>query len=727
MASLTVGAQQLKEFTLEDLNFGGHNYYNMIPQSRYCTWWGDQLVRLEGDACYLVNKTNGKETKLFDKSEVNQWIAPTRSLKVNSLGGAQFPYADKSVVVLRDGANIYTVDFKKHSLVSETEIADGDNLLESNNKSGAMAILRGKNLFLRLGMKEWQLSKDGSREIVYGQSVHRDEFGIHKGTFFSNDGTKLAFYRMDQSMVVDYPQVTIPEIDYFNHPETQTCSAIAAPDKYPMTGETSHEVTVGVFDSATGKTVYLKAGDPKDRYFTNISWSPDDKTIYMFELNRDQNDCRLVSYDAKTGEKTGELYRETDEKYVEPQHPIVFLPWDNSQFIMQSQKDGYNHLYLCTLGKHGSRMAHNTESLEIKQLTQGKWVVLDVLGFNTKRKSIIIASNEISPIQRNLFAVDVKTGKRTRVDETGDGWHNGMLSESGAFIFDKYSSPNVPNNIAIVNTENGKKFSYFRAEDPWKGYNVPEYSCGTVKAADGETDLYWRMVKPTNFDPKKKYPTIVYVYGGPHAHNVDARWHYSSRSWETYMAQNGYLLFILDNRGSENRGKVFEQATFRQLGQEEMKDQMKGVEYLKSLPYVDADRIGVHGWSFGGFMTISLMTNYPDVFKVGVAGGPVIDWHWYEVMYGERYMDTPQTNPEGYKKTSLLYKAKDLKGKLQIITGDNDATVVPQHCLTFIKACIAAGTQPDFFVYPGEPHNMRGHQSTHLHERISQYFFDYLK
>ncbi len=727
MASLTVGAQQLKEFTLEDLNFGGHNYHNMIPQSRYCTWWGDQLVRLEGDACYLVNKTNGKETKLFDKSEVNQWIAPTRSIKVNSLGGAQFPYADKSVVVLRDGANIYTVDFKKHSLVSETEIADGDNLLESNNKSGAMAILRGKNLFLRLGMKEWQLSKDGSREIVYGQSVHRDEFGIHKGTFFSNDGTKLAFYRMDQSMVVDYPQVTIPEIDYFNHPETQTCSAIAAPDKYPMTGETSHEVTVGVFDSATGKTVYLKAGDPKDRYFTNISWSPDDKTIYMFELNRDQNDCRLVSYDATTGEKTGELYRETDEKYVEPQHPIVFLPWDNSQFIMQSQKDGYNHLYLCTLGKHGSRMAHNTESLEIKQLTQGKWVVLDVLGFNTKRKSIIIASNEISPIQRNLFAVDVKTGKRTRVDETGDGWHNGMLSESGAFIFDKYSSPNVPNNIAIVNTENGKKFSYFRAEDPWKGYNVPEYSCGTVKAADGETDLYWRMVKPTNFDPKKKYPTIVYVYGGPHAHNVDARWHYSSRSWETYMAQNGYLLFILDNRGSENRGKAFEQATFRQLGQEEMKDQMKGVEYLKSLPYVDADRIGVHGWSFGGFMTISLMTNYPDVFKVGVAGGPVIDWHWYEVMYGERYMDTPQTNPEGYKKTSLLYKAKDLKGKLQIITGDNDATVVPQHCLTFIKACIAAGTQPDFFVYPGEPHNMRGHQSTHLHERISQYFFDYLK
>ena len=727
MASLTVGAQQLKEFTLEDLNFGGHNYHNMIPQSRYCTWWGDQLVRLEGDACYLVNKTNGKETKLFDKSEVNQWIAPTRSIKVNSLGGAQFPYADKSVVVLRDGANIYTVDFKKHSLVSETEIADGDNLLESNNKSGAMAILRGKNLFLRLGMKEWQLSKDGSREIVYGQSVHRDEFGIHKGTFFSNDGTKLAFYRMDQSMVVDYPQVTIPEIDYFNHPETQTCSAIAAPDKYPMTGETSHEVTVGVFDSATGKTVYLKAGDPKDRYFTNISWSPDDKTIYMFELNRDQNDCRLISYDASTGEKTGELYRETDAKYVEPLHPIVFLPWDNSSFLMQSRKDGYNHLYLCSIGKSGSRMAGNTMSLDVKQITKGNWEVLDFLGFNAKRKGVIISSNEISPIQCNIFFVDLKTGKRIRMDEGGNGWHSASLSKSGQYIYDNYSEPNVPRNIAIVNVANGKCFSYFKADDPWKGYKVPEYTCGTVKAADGTTDLYWRMVKPVDFDPNKKYPTVVYVYGGPHAHNVDARWHYSSRSWETYMAQKGYVLFILDNRGSEHRGKEFEQVTFRQLGQEEMKDQLKGVEYLKSLPYVDADRIGVHGWSYGGFMTISLMTNYPDVFKVGVAGGPVIDWKWYEVMYGERYMDTPQQNPEGYAKASLLNTAKNLKGKLQIIQGYNDPTCVPQHCLTFLKACIGAGTQPDFFLYPGEPHNMRGHQSVHLHERITQYFEDYLK
>jgi dipeptidyl-peptidase-4 len=267
----------------------------------------------------------------------------------------------------------------------------------------------------------------------------------------------------------------------------------------------------------------------------------------------------------------------------------------------------------------------------------------------------------------------------------------------------------------------------FTADDPWQGYDVPGYSCGTIKAADGTTDLYYRMVKPHDFDPAKQYPTVVYVYGGPHAHNVEASWHWQSRNWETYMAQKGYIVFILDNRGSENRGRDFEQVTFRQLGQVEMQDQMQGVAFLKTLPYIDMQRLGVHGWSFGGFMTISLMLNYPDTFKVGVAGGPVIDWKWYEVMYGERYMDTPQQNPEGYEKTSLINKAKNLKGKLQIIIGYNDPTVVPQHALSFLKACVEADTQPDFFVYPGEGHNMMGHASVHLHERITQYFEDYLK
>ena len=629
MAMMTISsltAQELKQFTLEDLNFGGKNYRKMVPENRMYEWKGEMPVRLE--------KRQKQER--------------------------QKPFAEKE-----EDHQLYVTDAE--------------------------------------GVKH-QLTTDGSREIVYGEAVHRNEFGIEDGIFWSPDKSKMAFYRMDQSMVTDYPQVNI-----FGR------IAECEPDKYPMAGETSHVVTVGIYDVASNKTIYLNTGDPTDRYFTNISWSPDAKTVYMFELNRDQNDCRLVSYDAQTGERQRELYKETHEKYVEPLHPIVFLPWDATKFVMQSQRDGYNHLYL-----------YSTDGKLIRQLTKGEWVVMELIGFNEKAKGIIYASNEVHPIQRNLFTVNVKNGKRKALDN-GRGWHNAQLSPSGRTLLDNYSEPDVPRKIVVTNTETGKSRDLFTAKDPWAGYDVPTYESGSIKAADGKTDLYYRLVKPTGFDPQKKYPTVVYVYGGPHAHNIGASWHYASRSWETYMAQKGYVLFILDNRGSENRGREFEQATFRQLGQIEMQDQMKGVEFLKTLPFVDQERMGVHGWSFGGYMTITLMVNHPEVFKVGVAGGPVIDWKWYEVMYGERYMDTPQSNPDGYAKTSLLARAKDLKGKLQIITGYNDPTVVPQHCLSFIAECIKAGTQPDFFAYPGEPHNMRGHQSVHLHERITQYFEDYLK
>lgn len=715
MLTIMTGYAQQREFTLEDLNFGGNNYHNMVPKNRYLTWWGDQLVRLDVEECSTVDKKTGKEKPLFTVDDINKW-AETKddSDKIRHLMYASFPYPGKPLVLVSRKNERLLIDFKAKKTVWKQR-AEGETHADWNAKSRAVAFVKDDNLYVTDAQGNTrQLTKDGSHDIVYGQSVHRDEFGIYKGTFWSNDGQKLAFYRMDQSMVTDYPLVNI-----------DTRVATELPTKYPMAGETSHKVTVGVYDLKTGKTVYLKAGDPTDRYFTNIAWSPANKAVYMIELNRDQTDMELVKYDASTGEKLSTLYKEHHDKYVHPVNPITFLPWDADKFILQSEKDGYNHLYL-----------FNTKGEQLKQITSGKWVVLDLIGFTSKPGEVLILSTESSPIQNNIYKVNVETGKRTLLDNGrgchantygGGGHRYPMLSVSGRYAFDSYSEPDVPRSIDIIDIEKEKGYSYFKADNPWTGYNVPEYSCGTIKAADGVTDLYYRMVKPVNFDPNKKYPTVVYVYGGPGVRNVEARWHYASRSWETYMAQKGYLLFILDNRGSSDRGRDFEQATFRHLGVEEMKDQLKGVEYLKSLEYVDTTRMGVHGWSYGGFMTTSLMTTYPDVFKVGVAGGPVIDWKWYEVMYGERYMDTPQANPDGYAETSLINKAKNLKGKLQIIIGTDDPTVVPQHALSFIKKCNEVGTQPDFYVYPGEGHNMMGHQSVHLHERITQYFEDYLK
>ena len=700
-----MSAQDKKLFTLEDLNFGGTNYANLRPQDMWLTWWGEKLIETGVDECKVIDTKTGKKQVLFTLDDINKMAGSDDDKYVRHLMNATFPYPDKPIVAVGNRKAFILVDFEKKQIVWQDSIS-GQTANDWNPTSRATAWVEKDQLYVAdaNGVKH-QLSTDGSREIVYGQSVHRNEFGIRKGTFWSPKGNRLAFYRMDQSMVTDYPQVNI-----------FTRSADYEPDKYPMAGMTSHKVTVGVYDVKTNKTIYLQAGDPTDRYFTNIAWSPDEKTIYMFELNRKQNDCRLVSYDATTGAKIAELYRETSDKYVEPQNPIQFLPWDSEKFVMQSQKDGYNHLYL--MDKSGK---------QLKQITSGKWVVMDLVGFNTKKKSILYTSNEIYPTNCNLWTVEVNSGKRNLLGQGIGVVQSAQPSATGQQVALKFSSYNRPRVIDLINANTWKVTNLLEAADPWKDYQQPIYTSGYITAADGKTDLYYRMVKPHDFDPNKKYPTVIYVYGGPHAHNVDASWHYMSRPWETYMAQKGYIVFIMDNRGSENRGRDFEQATFHQLGQVEMQDQMKGVEFLKKQPYVDMNRLGVHGWSFGGFMTISLMLNYPDVFKVAVAGGPVIDWKWYEVMYGERYMGTPQDNPEGYAKASLISKAKNLKGKLQIITGYNDNTVVPQHCLSFLDACVKAGTQPDFFAYPGEEHNMRGHASVHLHERITQYFEDYLK
>lgn len=706
-------AQEKKSFTLEDLMWGGNNYWNIMPSSPFTAWWGDCLLETKVDkVCTLFDEKGQQQKKqrvLFTVEEVNAAIDTAKVGKVYNLAYATFPYAGKTLAFLTTkNANVlYNWKTKKTEWTAPRE--SGVQARDYNSGNRSEAYVKDWNLFVTTADgKRHQVTTDGTRELQYGMSVHRDEFGISKGTFWSPKGNLLAFYRMDQTMVTDYPMVDIA------HRVAQL-----APEKYPMAGMTSHKVTVGVFNPATDKTVFLQAGDPTDRYFTNIAWSPDEKTIYMFELPRTQDKAELVAYDAQTGARKGVLYTEENKRYVEPMHPIVFLPWDDSKFIMQSRRDGWNHLYL-----------FDATGKMLKQLTKGRFEVIDLMGFNTKTQSAIFNCNKTGDIDHTHWSVSVKDARMELLDN-GLGVHNGSLSASGKWIYDTWSSHDTFRHIDLVGTaKNGGKVvvtNFKKYDSPWKSYNVPEIKGGTILAADGKTPLYYRLVLPVGFDASKKYPTVVYVYGGPHANNVENRWNYASRPWEIYMAQRGYIVFVVDNRGSQYRGFEFESCTHRHLGDVEMQDQMEGVKFLKSLPYVDANRLGVHGWSFGGFMTTNLMCSYPDVFKVGVAGGPVIDWKFYEVMYGERYMDTPQENPEGYESSNLLNKAQNLKGRLQIIVGYNDPTCVLQHSLSFLRKCEDAGTQPDYFVYPGDGHNMMGHDMVHLHERITRYFDDYLK
>ena len=748
MIATISSAQEKKTFTLNDVIPGGDNYFNLVPKSMPgLQWWGDICVRTDIENIKKIDTKSGKESILVTLEEVNEalkngempykltgHIKPLRTLMAASL-----PWGDRNVITFtqyddRTPGQKYMIwyDFSKKKIVNLFNLqGEGPTNFDFCKENGYMAYTIGNDLYVAhegdfssMVNPKVTGNQQQEKDVVYGQAVHRNEFGIMKGTFWSPKGTYLAFYRMDQSMVTDYPQVN-----------TTARIAELVPDKYPMAGMPSHKVTVGIYNVKDGKTIYLQAGDPTDRYFTNISWGPDEKSVFVIELNRDQNHAQLVQYDAISGQKIGVLYEEKHARYVEPQHPLIFLPWDDSQFIYQTQRDGFNHLYLMdTKTKLTGEWKTGKDSedqyceyLKTIPLTEGNWLVQDVLGFNTSRKEIIIASTEISPLQTNIFSLNVKNGKRTLIGME-DGTHQAKLSASGTYLIDYFTSNNVPREISILPTTGKKGTTLFTATDPLKeNYNLPEITVGTIKAADGETDLYYRLIKPVNFDPNKKYPAIIYVYGGPHAQMIHNTRFYDARGWDLYMAQQGYVMLTVDNRGSDNRGIKFENCTFRHLGTEEMKDQVQGAKFLQSLPYVDADKIGVHGWSFGGFMTTNLMLTYPDIFKVGVAGGPVIDWQFYEVMYGERYMDTPQANPEGYKESNLRLKAGNLKGRLEVIIGGMDPTCVPQHSISFLRACIDAGTHPDFFIYPEDGHNMMGRDRVHLHEHITRYFLDHLK
>lgn len=690
-------AQEPKMPTLEDLIPGGATYRSAENISGL-QWWGDQCIKPGIEAVFMINPRNGKETPLTTRNIVNKALEAGNHGKLQHFYNVSFPWPKKSLMLITLPDKYIVYDFDYREVISTRPLPKEGANRDYHPETGHVAYTIGNNLYV-----DDRAVTNEPEGIVCGQSVHRNEFGIKKGTFWSPSGNLLAFYRMDQSMVAQYPlvDVTAPIAEVNNI-------------RYPMAGMTSHQVKVGIYNPTTGKSIYLNAGDPTDRYFTNISWAPDEKSLYLIELNRDQNHAKLCRYDVETGELTATLFEEKSDKYVEPQDPIIFLPWDNSKFIYQSQKDGFSHLYL-----------YDTNGRQIRQLTEGDWLVKEVLGFDTKKKEIIIASTEFSPLQNNLFRLDTKTGTRTPLG-SAEGVHSGQLSPLGRYLIDQYNSPTVPRSINIIDVQSGKSVNLLTAADPFTGYKMPGIETGTIKAADGKTDLYYRLIKPADFDPNKKYPAIVYVYGGPHAQLVTNGWQNGARGWDIYMANKGYIMFTVDGRGSSNRGLDFENVTFRQLGIEEGRDQVKGTEFLKSLPYVDGNRIGVHGWSFGGHMTTALLLRYPEIFKVGVAGGPVIDWGYYEVMYGERYMDTPQSNPRGYKECNLKNLAGNLKGHLMIIHDDHDDTCVPQHTLSFMKACIDARTYPDLFIYPCHKHNVSGRDRVHLHEKITRYFEDYL-
>ncbi len=615
---------------------------------------------------------------------------------------------DGKTVTYYKGGEAYGFDGKREFRLSEAQ----QDLRKPRNHD--------PELEERVELKDGNLHVDGhlvergdGYNVVLGESVHRNEFGINGGLFWSPKQSRLAFYRMDQSMVEDYPLVN-----------TRTREAVPMLIKYPMAGMQSHWVTVGVYEPATKNLVYLNTCRDtslraREMYLTNIAWSPDEKYVYIAKINREQNHMWLEQYDAATGAFIKTLFEETNPRYVEPCEPMIFTP-KGDQFLWFSMRDGYKHLYL-----------YNMDGSLVKQVTKGEYEVEGFIQFDRKGEHIFIYANKGNLAGRDAYRVNLKKGTMEclTMQENGlHGTHSIVLNEAGTAWVDLWSSVDVPARADLRDLKHKNPLhTFFTAENPLKDYAMPGVKLGTIKAADGTTDLYYRLITPPNMKPGEKYPTLVYVYGGPHSQLVTDSWLAGGNLYFLFLAQQGYVVFTLDNRGTDNRGFEFESCTHRRLGEIEMADQMEGVKFLQSLPYVDKDRMGVEGWSFGGFMTITMKLAHPEVFKVGCAGGPVIDWKWYEIMYGERYMDTPQENPEGYEATSLLNKAKNLEGRLLVIQGAEDNTVVPQHSTEFIERCINNLKQVDYFAYPHHEHNVLGRERLHLYQKMFQYYEDFLK
>ena len=656
---------------------------------------------------YYLQWVQGTDTYMYYKDD-NISIFDTKGEEVGGINlkklsetyhlqdSPSIVYIDANQLVIETTGHFYIYDYLIERPIFEIAIPEKAENREYNHLQRAVAYTMDNNLFLATEENpRFPIAVSKDENIIAGQFIHRNEFGIQKGIFWSPKGNYIAFYEKNVNPVEDYPLVNI-----------NTTPATLKSIKYPMAGSNNEIARVGIFDLQKKTTSYLRIDNRDAHYLTNLAWTPDENQILLAEVKRSQDHYDLNTYSRETGQKHLTLWQESNPKWVEPETAAIFIPNKPNEFIWLSEKDGFMNLYLA-----------NTTSNKSRQLTAFKWVVQEVLGFDTKGDNVFIQGTGEDPRDRHIYSVNIRKGTFKNLTPK-PGAHQGFLSDSGRYLLDIHSALKTPYNVSLVETNTNTSKTLYEAPNPLENYNLGTVEFLSLKADDGTT-LYGKMVKPNDFDPQKKYPVLIYVYGGPHDQLVVNQWNGATYLWMLAMAQNQqYLIFTLDNRGSENRGFAFESVIHRNLATYAMKDQMKGVEYLKSLPYVDSKRMAVYGWSFGGFLSSSLMYRQPGIFTTAVSGGAVIDWKYYEVMYGERYMDTPEENPEGYEDNLVTNYIKNLQGNILYIHGYIDPIVVPQHMLAISQAAIKEGKVIHSFLYPNQEHNVRGKESIHLTKTI---------
>lgn len=694
-AASALRAQDLEPLTLETVITMGAALQAQPPQVLWRPGGHEATIVLtaEDGSQSLHTMQDGKVS-----TEPLTTAAALRSrLQPDATGPARFPplrWLDDLTLRVQQGAQVLHWQFGKaehHEVLAWPTDASAQAIAPDD---GHVAYVRGGQLHVRTSDgRDRQLTFDGSSDIVYGGAAHRAEFGITQGLFWSEDSRWLAFYREDQRPIALYPY--------------QDLAAVPPAPKhgrYPMAGNAHSRVTVGIYEPATGNLQWLRDDLEQDVYWTNITFGPNDSVV-VARVDRGQSRLELVSYDCRSGKRGSTLLQEQDAQWIEPEHGPTFLP--DGRFVWWSARSGHRHLWL-----------HGADGAVQNEITKGAFDVQRLLRVDDSSRVWFQASGE-DPRQLHLFVTDLG-GNETRQITRERGTHQCELSPDATAAYAVWSNLQTPPTARLLGPGEADVTPLPDAHNPLLKFALPTQRMFQVKAEDG-TVLYGHVALPAKLGEGQKVPVLHYVYGGPHVQLVTDQWLGGAPVWLQALAAEGFAVSRLDNRGTPNRGIAFEQAVHRRLGTIEVKDQLAAIEWLKQQPFVDAARIGVHGWSYGGYMTLRLMLLAPTTFACGISGAPVTDWRMYETGYTERYMDTPSENDAGYTASSVLPLAGELQHPLLIVHGTDDETVMWSHTLDFVDRCIDAGKFVDYLPYPMQKHGLRGGDRAHFLRYLKVY------
>lgn len=710
-----INAQEVKkDITIEDI-WQKYLFYPKSLGAVVSMKDGEHYCMLENDI--MINEyeyKTGEKTRTIVRTSQ---LIPEGETEGISIDDYEFSPDETKILIATNTEDIY-----RHSSISDyyiwnikteklTRLSDGgkQRLASFSPDGKKIAFVRDNNIFImdvELG-KELQITTDGLlNNIIYGTTdwVYEEEFSFTKAWYWSPKGDRLAYYRFDESKVKEYDMVLYDSL----YPTLYKY-------KYPKAGEDNSVIGIYVYDLNTGKSTSMDIGKETDIYIPRIKWTKDNDVLAIERMNRLQNKLEILFADAVSG-TSKVIYTEENKYYIEITDDLTFLE-DGKQFIITSDKDGYNHIYLYKL-----------DGTFVKQLTKGNWDVTDVKGVDNENKIVYYISAEESPINRALYSIKLDGTSKTKISQK-EGTNSVQFSETYKYYINRWNDANTPAYITICKS-NGKEIKVLvdnsNLVNLTREYGFTKKEFFSFNTSDG-VELNGWMIKPPDFDTKKMYPVLMNVYGGPGIQTAQNSWGYFDLAWYEMLAQKGYIVVSVDNRGTGARGADFKKCTYGQLGKFETIDQIEAAKYLGTLAYVDKSRIGIWGWSYGGYMTALCMTKGADYFKTGIAVAPVTNWRYYDNIYTERYMGLPKDNASGYDDNSPVNFVKELQGNFLLIHGTADDNVHFQNSMMLSNALINANKQFDEFFYPNKNHSIYGGVTRyHLYKKMTDFLLENL-